>query len=45
MKLALVLALVTFGLASTMSADMPLPPPTHLSTVSADMPLPPPTRL
>ena len=46
MKIALLLAFVTIGLVSTVSAEVPLPPPTHsASTVSAEVPLPPPTHL
>jgi hypothetical protein len=41
MKTALLFALVTIGLMSTVSAEVPLPPPTH---IAAEVPLPPPTH-
>ena len=46
MKIALLLAFVTIGLVSTLSAEVPLPPPTHAALiVSAEVPLPPPTHV
>jgi hypothetical protein len=42
MKTALLFALVTIGLMSTVSAEVPLPPPTHSA---AEVPLPPPTHI
>jgi len=42
MKTFLLFALVTIGLVSTVSAEVPLPPPTHMT---AEVPLPPPTHM
>jgi hypothetical protein len=41
MKIAVLLSLVTIGLASTVCAEVPIPPP-HSNSMVFEVPIPPP---